>query len=68
MANERVDDWVLDVTHTPYFVGRFAGWLFWTTSSAAMCPGKLCGVWHQDGTKAAQAWIAENPDWRERFA
>jgi len=66
MANERVEDWVLDVTHTtPYFVGIFAG--RWFVDTSFTCPGRLRGVWHQDGTKAAEAWIAENPDWRERY-
>ena len=31
------------------------------------CPGELVGVFHSDGQGAVEKWIAENPDWYERY-
>jgi hypothetical protein len=65
------DEWLMDVTLWPYYCfsprDRQGNIVIGMVAIQDRSPGKLAGVIHADGQEAVEAWIAEHPEWPERY-
>lgn len=68
------EDFVLDVTLDGGGLNCYCPYLkdteevvFGLSILTDRCPGNLVGVVHMDGNEAVEKWIAEHPEYPERY-
>ena len=69
-----LNEWLIDITfgdNPPCFVPyeKETGMVVLGMNVIAdKCPGKLVGVFHSGGDDLVDAWLAKNPNWKEKFS
>lgn len=67
------ESWALDVSHVDDMgIACFVPYdgknlLLGMNLISDRCPGELIAAFHPDGQKALDIWIANNPDWHDRY-